>query len=253
MLEGGADEQTYTAWVYDLASGSRTRVMPDAGNLAWSPDGRRLAFTRNNVVGIQTVDSSAPPQVVWKDATAQVASASWMDNGQSLVLIQQLTSGLDLVRLPLNGDPKLVPLVNTPAWELNPAFAPDNRAFAYTSNQTGRYEVFVEGYPSSGGSLQVTSDGGEHPQWINAGRVLAYVNAERKLFAAEIIRNGNQVTLGRRRALFGGNPLPVLPGSEGDREGETSVYLTPDGAKIILAVPTDLDAVVPLTLVTNWR
>jgi hypothetical protein len=59
--------------------------------------------------------------------------------------------------------------------------------------------------------------------------------------------------LGRTRALFGGNPLPTLPGSEGDREGETPVYLTPDGTKIVLAVPTDLDAVVPLTLITNWR
>jgi hypothetical protein len=59
--------------------------------------------------------------------------------------------------------------------------------------------------------------------------------------------------LGRARALFGGNPLPALPGYEGDREGSTPVYLTPDGTKIVLAVPTDLEAVVPLTLVTNWR
>jgi hypothetical protein len=47
--------------------------------------------------------------------------------------------------------------------------------------------------------------------------------------------------------------LPALPGSEGDREGQAPVYLTPDGMKIVLAVPTDLDAVVPLTLATNWR
>ena len=94
---------------------------------------------------------------------------------------------------------------------------------------------------------------GQHPQWTNGGRELPYLNDEHKLFAAEIIRTDDQLTRGRTRALFGGNPLPALPGSEGDREGQASVYLTPDGMKIALAVPTDLDAVVPPTLVTNWR
>jgi hypothetical protein len=81
----------------------------------------------------------------------------------------------------------------------------------------------VSPYPPSGGPLQVTSGGGQHPQWINGGRELAYLNAERKLFAAEIIQGGNQLTLGRTRALFGGNPLPALPGYEGDREGSAGL------------------------------
>jgi eukaryotic-like serine/threonine-protein kinase len=190
---------------------------------------------------------------LWNDPVAQLTINSWTGDGQSLVFNQQAPSGLDLVLLPLTGERKLVPIVSTPAWETNATFAPDNRAVAYVSNQTGRYEIFVSRYPPSGNTLQATSGGGQHPQWINGGRELAYLNDEHKLFAAEIIRTDDQLTLGRTRVLFGGNPLPALPGSEGDREGQASVYLTPDGAKIVLAVPTDLDAVVPLTLITNWR
>lgn len=203
-LEGGANAEENTVWVYDLASGARTRVRSATGNVAWSPDGKRLASSRSSVIEVQAVDSSAAPQLLWKDATTPLSVLSWTGDGQSLAVLQQATSGVDVLLLPLTGEKKLAPIVATAAWELNATFAPDNRALAYSSNQTGRFEVFVSSYPSSGGALQVTSGGGQHPQWIDGGRELAYLDDERKLFAAEISREGNQLTLGRTRALFGG-------------------------------------------------
>jgi hypothetical protein len=58
-----------------------------------------------------------------------------------LALLQQATSGLDIVMLPLTGEKKLSPIVATPPWELNATFAPDNHAIAYASDLTGRFEV----------------------------------------------------------------------------------------------------------------
>jgi hypothetical protein len=162
-------------------------------------------------------------------------------------------SGLDIVVLPVAGQGTPVPLVDGPGWQLGGMYAPDGKAFAYISNETGTYEVFVMALPRSGGKFQVTSGGGLLPQWINGGRELAYVNAEHKLVAVEMTRSGDQLTVGRSRQLFGGRSLPTLPGLEGDREGSAPVYITPDGTRVLLAVPTNLDAVTPLTLLTSWK
>jgi eukaryotic-like serine/threonine-protein kinase len=219
--------------------------------LTLSPDGQRLAIAAsgpasNQRLWIRVLAGDQPQALA---GTEEATYPFWSPDGQSLGFFA--SHKLKVVDLA-SGNVRTVadaPNGRGAAWSTDDtiAYSPD------VSDQTGRFEVFVSPYPPSSGVLQVTSGGGQHPQWINGGRELAYVDGERKLFAAEIIREGKQLTLGRTRALFWGNPLPVVPGVEGDREGHAPVYLTPDGAKIVLAVPTDLDAVVPLTLITNWR
>ena len=166
----------------------------------------------------------------------QAAAVLQETGGRSAVWIYDLATGVP-TRLAFGG---LEPIAV--------AWAPDGKALAYTSNETGIYEVFVMPLPKTGAKLQVTSGGGEHPQWISGGRELAYINPQRELVAVEMTRNGDQLTIGRSRKLFGGRPLPAQPGNEGDREGASPVYISPDGTRILLAVPTNLDAVVPLTL-----
>src|SRR5262245_1383954 len=245
-------------WIYDLATGAPTRLTFGSSQpqeMAWSHDGRNLAFsTETGDVGVVGVGGGTPPTIIWSaDRPAGYSVTAWSPDGQSLALLRQSTSGLDLFVLPTSGQGKPSPLVEGPGWQHNGTYSPDGKAFAYTSNETGTYEVFVMPLPKSGGKLQVTSGGGQHPQWINGGRELAYTNPEHKLMAIEMTRVGDQVTVGRSRQLFGGRPLPTLPGGEGDREGSSPVYITPDGTRVVLAVPTNLDAVTPLTLVTNWQ
>jgi hypothetical protein len=103
-----------------------------------------------------------------------------------------------------------------------------------------------------GGRLQISSGGGQGPNWLVGGRELAYINAERKLVVTEVNGSGQQLQLGQSRILFGGRALPALPGGEVGNEAAPSVYISADGKRIILAVPTDHEAVKPLTLITNW-
>ena len=100
--------------------------------------------------------------------------------------------------------------------------------------------------------MQVSTGGGQFPQWISGGRDLAYIYNERKLVAAEIIGSGLRKSVGSSRFLFGGHALPALPGYDGIDESGTPVYLTSDGKRALLAVPKDIDRVTPLTLVLNW-
>ena len=89
--------------------------------------------------------------------------------------------------------------------------------------------------------------------WINGGRELAYVNDQRKLVAVEMRSSGMQMEVGQARMLFGGQTLPVLPGiEEAGNASASPVYMSPDGKRIVIAVPTDLSSERPLNLVTNW-
>jgi eukaryotic-like serine/threonine-protein kinase len=256
-LWGDATGRT-AIWIYDLATGVPTRLTfgsRQAGAVTWAPDARNLAFsTRDGAIGVVAASGSAQPRIFWSgEGSQKYAVSGWSPDGQTVALLLQSESGLDIAVMAVAGQGKPSPLIDGPGWQQSGTYAPDGRAFAYISNETGSYEVFVMPLPKSGGKLQVTSGGGQHPQWINGGRELAYVTVERKLVAVEMTRSGDQLTVGRSRPLFGGRPLPTLPGAEGDREGTAPVYITPDGARVLLAVPTNLDAVTPLTLVTNWK
>jgi Tol biopolymer transport system component len=245
-------------WIYDLATGVPTRLAfgglePVA--VAWAPDGKSLAFSsQNGTLGIQSASLSGQSRVLI-DRPGQLGATvnSWSPDGSAIAIGLQNVSGLDVGTVAVNGKPVVAPLVDGPGWQLGAIYAPDGKAVAYTSNETGTYEIFVMPLPKSGAKLQVTSGGGAHPQWISGGRELAYINPQRELVAVEMTRNADQLTIGRSRKLFGGRPLPAQPGNEGDGEGASPVYISPDGTRILLAVPTNPDAVVPLTLVTKWR
>jgi Tol biopolymer transport system component len=245
-------------WIYDLATGVPTRLPFGGLNpiaVAWAPDGKSLAFsTPDGTLGIQSTSLSGQSRTLMTmPGQLNYTVNSWSPDGSTLALLVQHVSGLDLATTGVNGKFQPTPLVDGPGWQLGGIFAPDGKSMAYVSNETGLYEVFVMPLPRTGAKLQVTSGGGEHPQWINGGRELAYVNPQRELVAVEMTRAGDQLTIGRSRKLFGGRALPALPGDEGDREGAAPVYISPDGTRILLPVPTNLDAVVPLNLITKWR
>jgi eukaryotic-like serine/threonine-protein kinase len=245
-------------WIYDLSTGVPTRLAfggLEPGAVAWAPDGKSLAFSaQDGTLGIQSVSLSGQSRIlINRPGQLNYTVNSWSPDGSTLAVIVQHVSGLDIATIGVNGKPEPTPLVDGPGWQLGGIFAPDGKSMAYISNETGIYEVFVMPLPKTGGKLQVTSGGGQHPQWINGGRELAYVNPQRELVAVEVTRSGDQLTIGRSRKLFGGRALPALGGDEGDREGAAPVYISPDGRRILLAVPTNLDAVVPLTLITKWK
>jgi len=120
------------------------------------------------------------------------------------------------------------------------------------SDETGRYEVFVVPVPGGQGKFQVSSNGGQSPVWINGGHELAYVNDQRKLVAVELRSSGMQMETGGTRMLFGGQTLPVFPGVEAGSAGGSPVYISPDGKRVVIAVPTNLSSETPLNLITNW-
>ena len=84
-------------------------------------------------------------------------------------------TGLDIKRLSMNQPDQPKPLLDTPSNELNAEISPDGRWLAFTSNESGREEVYVRPFPNVDAGLSLVSpDGGEQPVWALDGRALFY-------------------------------------------------------------------------------
>ncbi len=179
-------------WVKDLESGTLNRLTFDAAEdrkPRWSPDGTSVLFLsrRNGDLDVwsRRADGTGPPELVF-DHAERVAEALWSPDGSWLVLrtagTQDIAGGRDIVGVDRSEGDRVVPLLNGPYDEAAPALSPDGRWLAYTSTETGRYEVYVRPFPSvESGVWQITTDGGSAPVWGHGGRELFYVDAARRL------------------------------------------------------------------------
>jgi hypothetical protein len=179
-------------WVKDLASGTLNRLTFDAAEdrkPRWSPDGASVLFlSRRNTdldVWSRRADGTGAPELVY-DHPSGVAEALWSPDGAWLVIrtagTQDIAGGRDVMGVHRSEGDRVVPLLSGPYDEAAPALSPDGRWLAYTSTETGRYEVYVRPFPDvASGVWQITTDGGSAPVWAHGGGELFYVDAARRL------------------------------------------------------------------------
>ena len=116
--------------------------------------------------------------------TVAVAT-DWSPDGHVL-LYRRLDpkTGTDIWALPLEGDRRAFPVVQTSFEERDAQFSPDGKWIAYQSNESGRFEVYVQPFPGPGGKTQVSTGGGAQPRWQRDGRELFYIALDGQLHAA---------------------------------------------------------------------
>ncbi len=175
FARAGPNDWMTGVYVHDLARGVTPRLT--TGGFfntfpTWSPDGQTIAYTSDRDSGVANVytiraDGSGEPRRLASSAQAQTMGA-WSPQGAVVYL-----EGSDIQLLPTSGRP--APLFTSPATERYPTFSPDGRWLAYTSDQTGRIEVYVRPYPGPGTATQISGDGGEAPCWSPNGRRLYYL------------------------------------------------------------------------------
>lgn len=152
----------------------------------WSPDGQRLVFI---------VSGDKPDAVYWRPAdgtgTAEHlvdtrAAEGWIADGAQLRFIT-LTGNRDYGISYLDmASRKVTPIVDHPnSAQHSSALSPDGRWMAYASNETGRYEVWLQPFPGTGARYQITRDGGSHPLWAPDGRAL-YFDRDQQMFRLDV-------------------------------------------------------------------
>jgi Tol biopolymer transport system component/predicted Ser/Thr protein kinase len=242
---------TGSIWIYDIERAIKTRLTfgPEPGRApTWSPDGRRIAFARLGKdvfqICVKNSDGSGSEVTLLQSALADVP-ADWSADGQFIAFSRTgrpAKTREDIWILPLSGDRKLFPFLQSEFNETSAHFSPDGKWLAYASDESGRFEIYVVPFPGPGGKFQISPSGGIDPRWRRDGREIFYVAGDWKLMAAEV-ETSPAFRVGAARALF-----PTRPHAAG-----FSIYdVSSDGQKFLVANLTSEEASQPITLVLNW-
>ena len=255
-------------WIWDLAHETLRRLTFEPTfdqNPVWTADGRGVIFGSSATGGPasprslfrRAADGTGVAEQLTRGTVAQFASAVTPD-GSALIFREATPSprlgappGTDLLLLPLTGEQRPRPLVQTPFDELNAEISPDGRWLAYQSNESGRHEIFVRPFPNvEAGKWQVSTNGGSQPLWARSGRELFYVSMGELMRVP--LKIGSIIEAGMSTKLFGG-PYLVGPPPGG---GLGRMYdVSPDGQRFLVIKDRqggDDDARPRIILVQNW-
>ena len=145
--------------------------------------------------------------------------------------------------LPLTGDAKPFPVVQTTFDETQGQLSPDVRWLAYTSNESGRDEVYVRPFPDAGGKWMVSTGGGSQPRWRRDGKELYYIAPDRKLMAVSV-KLGETFENGAATSLFQ---------TEVSLPSNTNRYdVTSDGQRFLVNQPAQSGKEAPFNVILNW-
>jgi serine/threonine protein kinase/Tol biopolymer transport system component len=228
---GIVDGSTRDVWIVDPARGTLSRLTSDADALypLWSPDGKDLIYTssRGGAYNLfrKSVGGDEPSERLTNSTNAQKAT-SWSPDGRLLLLndVDPVTKA-DIWVLGLDGGSKPRPVLRTAANERRGLFSPDGRWIAYTSDESGQFEVYRQAWPGLGQKRMISTGGGDVVAWNPNGRELFYVNGAQLLSVAVDPRD--PVRIGVPQLLFEG---PTV--DESRRAGPYD--LTRDGKQFLL-------------------
>jgi eukaryotic-like serine/threonine-protein kinase len=237
-----------------VTGGNATRFTFDPENDVfpfWSPDGSRVVWSSNREGRIhlyQKPASGAGQDALLLKSDYFTFPTDWSRDGRFIIYRQVGPKTKNDVRFlpvgPPSGDQKPFPFLQTEANEAAAVLSPDGQWMAYTSEESGRYEVYVQSFPKGGGKRQVSNGGGIGPHWRGDGKELFYHAPDGKLMAVAV-KGGASFEAGVPVALFefraGTNNL-------------TSTYysVTSDGQRFLLSTTVQTEAAAPLTVVINW-
>jgi len=253
--------KTRNIWLYDRARGVTTRFTFDSGwdsNPTWSPDGSRIVFASNRdnsqwLLYQKPSNLAGEDELLTKsnDGTGIIPS-SWSPDGRFLLYFNIGVSN-KLWLLPVNGaangESKRVDS-GTESGQGDGMFSPDGRWIAYSSNASGRTDIYVRPFNEIGnerpasGKWMVSSAGGFSPRWRRDGSELFYLSLDGTAMSVAVDTSG---------VFRAGAPKPLFKIPSGVLFWDVSA----DGKRFLMPAPTDT-ATRPasqarIVVVLNWR
>jgi eukaryotic-like serine/threonine-protein kinase len=246
-----ADGRTGDIWLIDLARPAKSRLTFDPQSDAtavWAPDGNRLAFasTRggngHSNLYLTTVNASGDDQRLLV-SDFDDSPTSWSSDGQYILIMRWANTHAGIWVLRPNVDTEAKPLLQSPAFDQSTAtFSPNGRFIAYTTNESGSYEVYVQSFPVSAKKWPISSDGGALPLWRADGRELFFLKQGGKVMSVDVKTDG---------AFESSTPKELFQ-TEIKFSGGLPYAVAPDGSRFLIVAPAETNKSNPLTIVLNW-
>lgn len=173
----------------------------------WRPDGNRIAILSGTLAGRWSLfwahtDFRGPPELLLR--TAHAVPSDWLPDGRTLLFtdVGGSASGGGIKKLLLDGDRQPELILDSMAGERHPRVSPDGNWIAYTAQESGIREVFVQSFPDLGPKHQISVSGGGEPVWSPDGRELFFRERDQMLV---VDVHTDPFRVGPARVLFTGD------------------------------------------------
>lgn len=236
-------------WLYDLNRGTESPFTFGDGSEqypAWSPDSKQVAFSSTRAgqedIYVKPVGGGSQERPLLTDPGDKEPDR-WSSDGRYILFdyVGKSTHGTDVWAAPLFGDHKPFAVAQGPGNDNWGVFSPDGKWVAYSSDESGRAEIYVVPFPGPGGKWQISTAGGIVSYWP-ANNELYYFTPDTHVMAVELEFQGTNLVVGKSRQLFGGRAFGNAGG----------LFPVPDRKRWLVAFPVDEANASPLILTTNW-
>jgi len=236
-------------WLSDFARGTRTRFSFGSGESicpVWSPDGSRIAFSRMEKTLLTRIvakpSSGGGGEETLLQGGGDICPKSWSPDGRYLAyetLAAAARTKSDIWILPLFGDRKPFPFLATQFDEQFSQFSPDGRWVLYTSDESGRPELYVAPFPGPGSKWQISAGGALRGEWLQGGKEITYLALDLNQMSVQVKADASGFETGVPRVLF-------------DASNAIFFQSDPSGDRELMAVLPQTAQNTPITLVSNW-
>lgn len=241
-------------WLLDLNRSAPSRFTNDPeADIApyWSPGGDRIVLSsrrggRFNLYE-KTVAGGAARELLATDQTK--STTDWSRDGRFLLFRSYDPEfNWDIWAMPMTGDRKPFVIVRTKFDERDARFSPDGSWIAYQSNDSGRFEIYVQPFGRAGERTPISFAGGVQPQWSHNGSELFYLALDGQLVAVPVVRSvvGQPFEIGRPAELFRVRVAAV------DDVAMRQFIVSKDATRFLLDTVVE-EAPSPITVILNWK
>ena len=232
-------------WMIDLEKETALRITSTFSQMpVWSPDGKRIVYAARDVK-IKTTNGSQEEEVLLKRIGFP---SSWSADGRFIIFAEGgVKTRMDIWALPMFGEKKEYPLSQSPFDERSPQLSPDGRWLAYSSDETGDYEIYVQSFSADGklgnDKKRISTRGGRFPVWRHDGSELFFIGGDGSMMATAVKTVGSEFEFTTPQALFKTRML-------GWNFHEFDVSL--DGQRFLIGTRIGEASGPPPTVILNW-